>query len=209
MQDGMHLLGDGHFDVAGVSQAYGCSCGEDSFGDHAVHAGDDLGQFLAAAEFDADAAVAREAAGASEDQVAESGESGHGFGAAAAGDDEASHLRKPARDQRGDGIVSQPKAVADSGGDGNDVLERASEFDADYIAIGVDAKAGIAELLLHGAQEPVSGEAIVMAVGSPRATSCAKEGPLSAPSGCAVSSSDLELRRSLRSCVAASLLPGL
>ena len=140
MQDGVHLFGDGHFHVAGVREADGGGSGEDSFGDHAVHAGDDFGKFFAAAEFDADAAIARQAAGAGEDEVAESGESGHGFGAASAGDDEAGHFGEAAGDEGGDGVVAEAEAVADSGGDGDDVLQGSAEFDADDVAVGVDAE---------------------------------------------------------------------
>ena len=102
VQDGVHLLGDGHLDAARLRQADGGGGGEDSFGDHAVHAGDDLRELFAAAEFDAYAAISRQASGAGEDEVAEAGESGHGFGAAAAGDDEAGHFGKAAGDQGGD-----------------------------------------------------------------------------------------------------------
>src|SRR5271165_541917 len=59
VQDGVHLLGDGHFHPPGLCQSDGRIGGEDSLGDHAMHSGDDLGQFLAAAEFDAYAAIAR------------------------------------------------------------------------------------------------------------------------------------------------------
>jgi hypothetical protein len=58
VQDGVHLLGDGHFHASAMSEAHGGCGGEDSFGDHAVHAGDDVGQFLSAAEFDSHAAIA-------------------------------------------------------------------------------------------------------------------------------------------------------
>src|SRR5579859_5974678 len=51
MQDGVHLLGDGHFYAARASQADGCRCSENSFSDHAVHAGDDVGEFFPATEF--------------------------------------------------------------------------------------------------------------------------------------------------------------
>ena len=111
------------------------------------------GSFLSAAEFDADAAIARQASGAGEHEVAEAGESGHGFGAASAGDDQAGHFGKAAGDEGGDGVVAEAEAVADSGGDGDDVFQRSAEFDADDIAVGVDAKTWVAEFLLHGAQE--------------------------------------------------------
>ena len=36
--------------------------------------------------------------------------------------------------------MTEAEAVADSGGDGDDVLQRAAEFDADDVAVGVDAE---------------------------------------------------------------------
>ena len=130
MKDGVHLFGDGHFHSTGFCEADSGGGGEDSFGDHAVHGGDDLRKFLAASEFDAHAAVAREAAGAGEDEVAEACESGHGFGAASAGDDQARHFGKATSDEGSCGVVSKAEAVRDASGDGDDVLERASELDA-------------------------------------------------------------------------------
>src|SRR6266498_3192965 len=115
VQDGVHLLGDGHFYAASLGEAYRGCCREDSFGDHAVHSSDDVRQFLAAAKFDSHAAIAREASGAGEDEIAESGETRHGVGAASAGDDQASHLREAASNECGDGVVSQPQTITDSG----------------------------------------------------------------------------------------------
>src|ERR1700722_7560332 len=73
VQDGVHLFGDGHFDIASVGEANGGGGGEDSFSDHAVHGCDDVGKFSSAAEFDADAAVSGQTAGAGEHEVAKSG----------------------------------------------------------------------------------------------------------------------------------------
>ena len=153
MQNGLHLLADGHLDADAFREADGGVGGEHAFGDHAVHVGDDLCEFAAFAEFDADGAVAGEAAGAGEDEIAEASEAGHGFSVAAAGKREASDLRKAASDERGDAVVTEAEAVAYAGGDGDDVLQCAAEFHADDIAVGVDAKARIAESLLHGARE--------------------------------------------------------
>ena len=78
------------------------------------------------------------------------GESGHGFLTPAARDDEARDLGEAAGDEGGDGVVAQSESVANAGGDGDDVLERASEFDSDDVVVGVNAETGIAELALHG-----------------------------------------------------------
>src|ERR1700694_2794284 len=101
VQDGVHLFGDGHFDIAGLGQANGGGGGEDSFGDHAVHGVDDSGQLSSATEFDSDAAVSGQATGAREHQVAEAGQTGHGFGASSAGPYQPSHLRPAPRDRGG------------------------------------------------------------------------------------------------------------
>lgn len=59
VQDGVHLFGDRHLDAAGMGEANGGGGGEDPFGDHAVHAGDDVRELSSAAEFDAYAAITR------------------------------------------------------------------------------------------------------------------------------------------------------
>src|ERR1700722_3095652 len=102
VQDGVHLFGDGHFDVASVGQANGGGGSKNAFGDHAVHGGDDVGELASTAEFDADAAISGQAAGAGEHEVAKAGQAGHGFGASSTGDDQAGHLRQAARDEGGD-----------------------------------------------------------------------------------------------------------
>ena len=124
-----------------------------AFGDHAVHAGDDVVQVAAASEFDADGAIAREAAGAGEHEIAQSGQSRHGFRATAAGDDQARDLRQSAGDERGHRVVSQAEPVTNAGGNGDDVLERAAQLHSYDVIIGVNPKARIAELALHDGRE--------------------------------------------------------
>ena len=75
VQDGVHLRGDGHFDSTHACEFDGSMRGEDAFGHHAMHGGDDLRKLTSAAQFDSDAPVARKAAGASEDQIAQPCES--------------------------------------------------------------------------------------------------------------------------------------
>lgn len=64
VQDGVHLLCDRHFDASGLSQADCGGSGENPFGDHPVHSGNDFVQLAAVAQFDADATIARQASGA-------------------------------------------------------------------------------------------------------------------------------------------------
>src|SRR5215469_11329227 len=134
-----------------MGEANGCGRGENAFGDHAVHSRDDFGKLLAASEFDADTAIAREASGASEDEVAEAGESGHSVGAASAANHQAGHFRQPAGDQGRNRIMSEAESIANPSRDGDDVLERTSEFHSDHVGVGIDTKTGVAELLLYGA----------------------------------------------------------
>src|ERR1700722_13097721 len=98
-EDGVHLLGDGHFHSAGTRQADRRGGGENSFCDCAVHACDNFSELASAAEFHAHAAVARQASGAGENQIAQAGEACHGFSASATGHDQARHFSQAPRDQ--------------------------------------------------------------------------------------------------------------
>ena len=153
MQDSVYLLGDGHFDVARAGQVRGRGSGEDAFRDHSVHGGNDIRKSAATAQFDADATVARESTGAGKNQIAQARQSRHSFGAAAAGYDQPRYFRQAACDQPCYGIVPQAESITNSGGDGYNVFERAAEFHANYIAIGIDAEVGVAEFLLHNLRQ--------------------------------------------------------
>jgi len=145
----VHLAGDGHLDVELVCESHGGFGREDAFGDHPVHSGDDVIEAPAAAEFDSNRAIAREAARAGEDKVAHASETGHGRGFSAAANREARDLCEAARDESRHAVMSQTEAIADSGSDRNHVLKRASHLDADDIIVGVNPEAGIAELALN------------------------------------------------------------
>lgn len=127
---------DGHFDVMGGGDCEGDAGGVDAFGDHAGVV-EDGGEGAAFGEFDADAAVAAELAGAGEDEVAEAGEAGDGGGLAAEGNDEAGHFGKAASDEGSEAVGAELEAFDGAGGDGDAVFKGASEFDSDEIGIGV------------------------------------------------------------------------
>src|ERR1035437_6362539 len=110
LKNRVHLLGNRHFDPGSMGQSDRSFGGEHAFCDHAVHPRDDVIQLAPVSQFDANAPVSREAAGAGEDQVAESGQSGHGFRSAPARDYQPRDLSQPPRDERGDGVVSEVKA---------------------------------------------------------------------------------------------------
>ena len=86
VQDCIHLRGDGHLDGARPREFNGGMSGENAFRHHAMHGGDDLWELAPPAQLDSYAPVARKAAGAGEDQVAQTSESGHRILAASAGD---------------------------------------------------------------------------------------------------------------------------
>ena len=105
-----------------------------------------------------DGAVAAERAGAGEHQVADAGEAGEGFAAATAGDGEAGDFGNAAGDEGGGGVVAEADSGSDSGGDGDDVFERAAEFDADDIGGGVEAEGLRGELVLDAGGDGGIGE---------------------------------------------------
>ena len=148
VEDQLHLLGDGHFDVVLAGEAEGGAGGRDAFGDFAAEAGEDFREFAALAQRLSDGAVAAERAGAGEDQVADAGEAGEGFAAASAGYGEAGDLGDAAGDEGGGGVVAEADSGGDSGGDGDDVFEGAAEFDADDVGAGVEAEGFRGELVL-------------------------------------------------------------
>src|SRR4051812_47473950 len=145
----MHLPGYWHFDAVRVREVHRGVGGEYSFGDHAVHACDDVWKLATAAKFHADAAVARKPAGAGEHQVAKSCQARHGFSTPPASRCQSRDFSQTSRDQRSDRVVAETQAIADSSSDGDDVFERAPQFHANHIVIGVNAKRWISKLALH------------------------------------------------------------
>ena len=137
-----------------------------------------------------DAAIAREIAGAGEDQVAGAGEAHEGFDPPAEPHAEPRDLRQSARDQRRARVVAEPETVRDAGRDGDDVLHRTAHLDADQVVARVDAQPRAVQLPRRRRRRTqIVGAARVMAVGRPRATSSAKLGPDSTPRGTAGASS--------------------
>ena len=106
------------------------------------------GSLLSATQFDSHTTVARQAAGTREDQIAQARESSHRILAATTRHDQPGDLRQAAGDQRRNGVVAESDAIANSGRNGDDVLQCAAEFHADHVTVGVNAETGIAELSL-------------------------------------------------------------
>ena len=65
-------------------------------------------------------------------------------------DAEPGELGKPAGDHRGARVVAGAEAVGHSRGDGDHVLQRAAEFAADHVVVGVDAEQLGREAVLEG-----------------------------------------------------------
>ena len=148
MQNGMHLVRDWHLGRMGAGEAHcGLSC-RNTFGHHTMHGGNNIRQLAPPPEFHSDAAVPGECAGASEHQVADAGESGEGIAAAAAGYGEAGDFGDAAGHEGGGGVVAEADAGGDAGGDGDDVFERAAEFDANDVGGGIEAEGFGRELVL-------------------------------------------------------------
>src|SRR5262249_44376204 len=85
-------------------------------------------------------AVTAMAAHAGGDEIAQPRETEEGRSLRAQGDAEARHLHLAARKKRRFGVVPQAQAIAYSGCDANHVLERAAQFHANEVAVGVNAK---------------------------------------------------------------------
>ncbi len=199
VEDGVDLLGDGHLDAVAGGEAEGGGGAGYAFGYFAVQALEDVGELAAAAQFDADGAVAGEGAGAGEDKVAEAGEAGEGLAVASAGYGEAGDLGDAAGDDGGSGVMAEVEAVDDAGGEGDDVFEGAAELYAGDVVVGVDAQGGRGEVALDGV-----GEDVVVRRrrrgrwGMPAATSCAKDGPERTATGLSVTAAmTWDMRRKL------------
>ena len=85
-------------------------------------------------------AVARVAARAGHDEVAHSCEAHVGQGIRASSGPQSGHLGQSARHERGLGVVPVAKPVAHPGRDGDDVLARPAQLNADDIAVRIHAE---------------------------------------------------------------------
>src|SRR5580704_1454986 len=155
MQDCVHLSGDGHFHLMNTCQFDRSVCGENSLRHHAVHARNDVRQFTTTAEFNTNTAIAGQSSRAGQHQISQAGQSSHGFWLPAAGYHQARHLRQAAGDERRNRVMAQSQPVANSGSDRDGILQRASQFHADHVVVGINPKLRIAELILHGFGQPI------------------------------------------------------
>ena len=128
--------------------------------------------------------VARLLGVAGQHQVAQAGQAHQGLRLGAQRHGEAGHFGKPAGDQGGARVVAEPLAANDAAGDGQHVLDGAAELGADDVVRRIDPEGAGAERHRQASgARPSSAQASVTAVGSSRATSAAKLGPVSTATG--------------------------
>ena len=113
----------------------------DAFGDVAK-VGKNCLQFPPLRQRQTNTPVARQITGAGQHQVAHAGQPHEGFGLPAERYAEPGDLGQAACHQRGAGVVPEPEPVADAGGNGHDILDRAADLGADDIIVGVNAQSG-------------------------------------------------------------------
>ena len=128
VQDRMHLLADRHFDPRAFASPTAALVVSTPSATMPCMPAMIVSQFAPLPELHADAAVARQSAGAGQHQVAEPGKSRHGLALSAASHRQARDFRQPARDECRHGIVAQSESVAHPGGNGNHVLQRAAQL---------------------------------------------------------------------------------
>ena len=123
-----------------------------AFGDHLRARRNLLGRFALAQPF-AETAVAAVAAEGGDDQVAHAAQSEKCVPPRAQRHAEPGHLRQPARAQRRLRVVAESNPVAGAGGDGDDVLERAAQLDANDVVVRVNAEPLVHENFLGGRRQ--------------------------------------------------------
>ena len=151
-----------------------------SDGDALAH---DFAQAAAFAQRYAQGEVARLLRVAGQHQIAQARQAHQGLRLGAQGHGEAGHLGQAAGDQSGARVVAQPLAADDAAGDGQHVLDGAAKLGADDVVRRVHPEGAGTERHRQGPAQPSSPQASVTAVGSSRATSAAKLGPVSTATG--------------------------
>src|SRR5436190_13095535 len=146
VKHGVDFVDDGGFDIKLAGELPGGLGSGIAFG-RGPGGGDGVELFAAADAF-AEGAVAAQFRIAGASEIAEAAEARESFGSSADSDAEAANFDDAAGDEGGFGVVTEAEAVTRAGGDGDDVLERAAEFDAERIGVGVNAKPRSMEDLL-------------------------------------------------------------
>ena len=113
LEDGGHLRGERQLDAVARAERQRGAGRAHPLGHHS-RLREDLGQRAAAAELDADAAVAAQVAGAGQHEIAEAAQAGERVAPAAFGARQPRHLDEAARDQRRHRVVADAEAFDDA-----------------------------------------------------------------------------------------------
>eukprot|EP01136_Pigoraptor_vietnamica_P036906 Opistho-1_new@104121 len=139
VEHGHHGGGDGHVDAQRLRARQHGGGAVDAFC-HVTQRSQHLGQRAALRQLQADLPVARQVAGGGEHQIAQAAEAHEGVDARAQGRAQARDLGQAAGDERGARVEAQAHAVGNAGGDGDDVLDRATHLHAHRVGRGVEAQ---------------------------------------------------------------------
>ena len=104
-----------------------------------------------------------------------------GLGSGAEGHAQPGHLGQAAGDEGSAGVQAQFQAVAQAGGNGQHVFDGTAYLHANDVVACIDAQAGAVKAATRASRTLACALAATRAVGWPRATSCAKLGPLKMP----------------------------
>ena len=140
MQDGIDRLRDRHFDAEVPGQLGDFTGGTYPFG-HVTQFFQNLRQRLASRQRQTDASVARKVAGTGQDQVAHASQAHEGITLAAEHFTQAGNFGKATGNQCRAGVEPKPQAIGNAGGDSQHVLDRAADFDAGKVIVGINAQA--------------------------------------------------------------------
>src|SRR5712671_5064946 len=112
---------------------------------HRQHLSRNGRSFFATSNAFAETTIPAQSRETSDNEIAQSAQAGEGFGVRTASDSQPAHFDNGSGNQGRFGIVAKSKPVANAGGNGDDVLERATQLDSEQIIAGIDPKGGTIE----------------------------------------------------------------
>src|SRR3974390_1885510 len=121
----MNFVDDRGDDVMFASKLEGRTSGGVTFG-NGLRTGGNIGRIFTAPDSFAETAIAAMPGKAGDHQVAQAAQAGEGFGLRAASDAEAGDFGDGRSDQGRLRVVAESQAVADTGGQGDDVFDGAA-----------------------------------------------------------------------------------
>jgi hypothetical protein len=151
-EDLVDRAGDGHVHALGAGELHDAAGGRHALDDRRGRLQGTL-DALAPSDALAEAAIAPHGGKTRRHQVAHARQARERLATRAERLAQASDLHQPARQQGGLGVVSQLQPVQDARGDGDNVLARPGELDAQRIVVGVHPEVRQREQLLHPRRE--------------------------------------------------------